>query len=151
MSSLVWYHLQWGWGCENWRFNGTNGQALIHGRMKDTMSTIREMDRGNDKSTRRRGRENDDGNRDISTLLSPMWWTSCALSCSWMFGRQMTSGRTCDMLSCRTHKNKEEAVTLWKGWLEYLLACLLNWFDAEPRKSPAWHWRFWDKSNDLGT
>lgn len=52
-------------------FDGTDSQALIHGRMKDTMSTMRERERGNDKS-RRRGRENDDRNRDVRTLLSPL-------------------------------------------------------------------------------
>lgn len=87
------------------RFGETDGQALIHGRIKDTMSTMSERERGSEKR-RRRGRETDDGHRDIRTLLSPLEWTSCTLFCDWTFGRQMTSGRTCDMLSCRTQKKK---------------------------------------------
>lgn len=130
-SSLVQWHLPWGW-CWNWwlRFGGTDGQALIHGRMKDTMSTMRERERGSEKR-RRRGRENDDGHRDIRTLLSPLWWTSCALFCDWTFGRQMTSGRTCDMLSCRTQKKRRSCCCYCLKGTITIVACFSDLFEAQ--------------------
>lgn len=71
------------------------GQALAHGRRKDTIKTMRETERGNDRR-RIRGREKDDGHRDASLEL---WITSSGLFCFSTFGLQMISGLTCDMLS----------------------------------------------------
>lgn len=79
-------------------YRDAEGQALAHGRRKDTITMTRERDRGRDRR-RMRGREREDGHRDIS--LEPrgsstgLFWLSTV-------GRQMISGLTCDMLSWKT-------------------------------------------------
>lgn len=78
----------------SWSRHG-GGQALAHGRRKDTIKTMRETERGNDRR-RIRGREKDDGHRDVS--LEPRV-ASSGLFCFSTFGLQMISGLTCDMLS----------------------------------------------------
>lgn len=77
--------------------------------MKDTMRMMRERERGSEKR-RSRGRESDDGHRDIRTLVPPPSWASSALFCDWTLGRQMTSGRTCDMLSCGAQRKRRSCV-----------------------------------------
>lgn len=74
--------------------------ALAHGRKKETITMMRESERGSE-SKRIRGRERDDGHRDIS--LEPLG-SSTGLFCLSMFGWQMTSGLTCDMLSWNTDR-----------------------------------------------
>lgn len=69
------------------------GQALAHGRRNDTITMTRERERGSERR-RMRGRERDDGHRDIS--LEPR---GSSLFCLSTFGRQMISGLTCDILS----------------------------------------------------
>ena len=81
----------------------TPGQALAHGRKKDTMTMTRERERGS-RRRRMRGRGTEDGHRDVRHL-EPRG-TSAGLFCPSTFGRQMTSGRTCDMLSWRTERKE---------------------------------------------
>ncbi|KAM6894569.1 uncharacterized protein PEZ65_022229 [Lycodopsis pacificus] len=64
------------------------------------MTMTRERERGSSSRRRARGREREDGHRDVRRL-EPRG-SSAGLSA---LGRQMTSGLTCDTLSCRT-KNK---------------------------------------------
>lgn len=64
---------------------------------------IRERERGSE-SRRIRGRESDDGHRDIS--LEPLRG-STGLFCLSMFGWQITSGLTCDMLSWNTERTQK--------------------------------------------
>lgn len=79
------------------------GQALAHGRKKDTITMTRERERGSERR-RMRGRERVDGHRDIRRP-EPRG-TSTGLFCLSMFGRQMTRGLTCDMLSWKTKKTE---------------------------------------------
>lgn len=84
------------------------GQALAKGRRKDTITMTRERERGS-KRRRMRGREREDGHRHIKRL-EPLG-SSTGLFCLSTFGRQMTSGLTCDMLSWKT--KKKDAVIVW--------------------------------------
>lgn len=79
--------------------------------MKDTIRITRERERGSEKR-RRRGRESEDGHKDMGNL-EPLC-ASSGFFCPSTFGRQMTSGRTCDMLSCgkQEKKGKEQSCSL---------------------------------------
>lgn len=73
------------------------GQVLVaHGRKKDTKTMTRERERGRERR-RMRGRESDGDQRDIRRPES--WGSSVGLLCFSALWRQMTRGRTCDMLS----------------------------------------------------
>lgn len=81
---------------------GKVGQALTHGRKKDTIRMTRDRERGSERR-RMTGSEREDGHRD-TRKLEPCR-PSTGLLCLSALGRQMTSGLTCDMLSCKA-KNR---------------------------------------------
>lgn len=101
------------------------GQALVHGRKKDTMRMTRERERGSERR-RTTGREREDGHRD-RRRPEPRG-TSAGLRCLSTFGRQMTSGLTCDMLSWKTKKRRRDDKALIVGTKYYLTLCIFAQF-----------------------
>lgn len=81
------------------------GQALAHGRKKETITMMSERESGSE-TRRTKGREREGDHNVVSSL--ELRDAATGLFCFSTLGWQMTSGLTCDILSWEMKKSKSE-------------------------------------------